>query len=182
MRFRALRDGEGSEADKAWHKHAAGCKECQASLHIMELLKGNSSPEAHQLPQENLAQLKQMVEERYGSSKHRRHPVFGLLWRLAVVASIVFVAGHFLPMESLLEKSIGTVAETVVSHGAKQTPAIADHSTKDALAVASPAEMSEFEEMMPMNLMDQSIEHVRSQIDYQFNELNDLIDRDLNEY
>ena len=42
--------------------------------------------------------------------------------------------------------------------------------------------MSEFDDMMPMNQMDQSIEHVRSQIDYQFNELNDLIDRDLNEY
>ena len=182
MRFRALRDGEGSEADKAWRKHAAGCKECQASLHIMQLLQGTPSSEELPLPEENLVQLKQMVEDRYGSgSTLRRHPALALIWRIGLVASIVFVAGHFLPMEHLLDKSVGAVAETVVSHGARPASVVAAPSSKEVLATASPAEMSEFDDMMPMNQMDQSIEHVRSQIDYQFNELNDLIDRDLNE-
>ena len=80
MRFRALRDGDGSEADKAWRKHAAGCKECQASLHIMQLLQGTPSSEELSLPEENVAQLKQMVEERYGNaSKNRRQMVLSLL-------------------------------------------------------------------------------------------------------
>ena len=183
MRFRALRDGDGSEADKAWRKHAAGCKECQASLHIMQLLQGTPSSEELSLPEENVAHLKQMVEERYGNgSKNRRQMVLSLLWRVGLVASIVFVAGHFLPLEHLLDKSVGTVAETVVSHGAKPAAAVAATKANEAVATAAAAEMSEFDDMMPMNQMDQSIEHVRSQIDYQFNELNDLIDRDLNEY
>ena len=184
MRFRALRDGDGSEADKAWRKHAAGCKECQASLHIMQLLQGTPSSKELQLPEENVAQLKQMVEERYGSgAKHKRHPALSLLWRIGLVASIVFVASHFLPLEHLLDKSIGAVAETVVSHSARPTPATAAPTSNEVLATtATAAEISDFDDMMPMNQMDQSIEHVRSQIDYQFNELNDLIDRDLNEY
>ena len=79
MRFRALRDGDGSEADKAWRKHAAGCKECQASLHIMQLLQGTPSSEELSLPEENVAHLKQMVEERYGNgSKNRRQMVLSL--------------------------------------------------------------------------------------------------------
>jgi hypothetical protein len=124
-----------------------------------------------------------MVEERYGNaSKNRRQMVLSLLWRVGLVASIVFVAGHFLPLEYLLDKSVGTVAETVVSHGAKPAAAVAATKANEAVATAAAAEMSEFDDMMPMNQMDQSIEHVRSQIDYQFNELNDLIDRDLNEY
>ena len=125
-----------------------------------------------------------MVEERYGSgSKLKRHLALSLLWRVGLVASIVFIAGHFLPLERLLDKSVGAVAETVVSHGARPTPAVAAPSSNGVLATASTAaEMSDFDDMMPMNQMDQSIEHVRSQIDYQFNELNDLIDRDLNEY
>ena len=183
MRFRALRDGDGSEADKAWRKHAAGCKECQASLHIMQLLQGTPSSKELQLPEENVAQLKQMVEERYGGTRHKYQSVLSVLWRVGLVASIVFVAGHFLPLEHLLDKSVGAVAETVVSHGARPTQAVAATSSNEVLATAATAaEMSEFDDMMPMNQMDQSIEHVRSQIDYQFNELNDLIDRDLNEY
>ena len=183
MRFRALRDGDGSEADKAWRKHAAGCKECQASLHLMQLLQGTHSSEELKLPEENLALLKQRVEERYGNgSKSARRKVLSLLWRIGLVASIVFVAGHFLPLEHLLDKSVGAVAETVVSHGVRSDSAVATTSPKEILATASAAEISEFDGMMPMNQMDQSIEHVRSQIDYQFNELNDLIDRDLNEY
>ena len=183
MRFRALRDGDGSEADKAWRKHAAGCKECQASLHVMELLQGSSSLAEHSLPKENLAQLKQMVEEHYGSaSKHRRHATLAMLWRVSIVASVVFLAGHFLPLERLLEKSIGPVAETVVLQGTQKSPDVAGNVSKVTAVPATSEVDSEFSDMMPMNQMDQSIEHVRAQIDYQFNELNDLIDRDLNEY
>lgn len=183
MRFRALRDGDGSEADKAWRKHAAGCKECQASLHIMELLKSSSSLEEHRLPKENLAQLKQMVEERYGSaSQPRRHTALAMLWRVSIVASVVFLAGHFLPLERLLEKSVGPVAETVVLQGARKSPDVVENGSKVSVVPASSEVDSDFSDMMPMNQMDQSIEHVRAQIDYQFNELNDLIDRDLNEY
>ena len=183
MRFRALRDGDGSEADKVWRKHAAGCKECQASLHLMQLLQGTHSSEELKLPEENLALLKQRVEERYGNgSRSARRKALSLLWRIGLVASIVFVAGHFLPLEQLLDKSVGAVAETVVSHGVRSDSAVAATSPKEVLATASAVQMSEFDDMMPMNQMDQSIEHVRSQIDYQFNELNDLIDRDLNEY
>ena len=102
MRFRALRDGDGSEADKAWRKHAAGCKECQASLHIMQLLQGTPSSEELSLPEENVAHLKQMVEERYGNaSKNRRQMVLSLLWRVGLVASIVLVQNLHQPLQPL---------------------------------------------------------------------------------
>lgn len=183
LRFRALRDGEGSDADKIWRKHAATCKECQTSLHIMQLLQGDASSEEPQLSKGKLDQLMQMVNEHYGDGcKHRHQRGLAMLWRVSLVASVVFVAGHFLPLERLLEKSVGSVAETVILQEARELPVIAGHSPKVTAIPASTEESSEFADMMPMNQMDQSIEHVRAQIDYQFNELNDLIDRDLNEY
>jgi len=183
LRFRALRDGEGSDADKLWRKHAATCKECQTSLHIMKLLQGDAPSEEHQLSKVKIEQLMQMVNDHYGDGcKHRHHRGLAMLWRVSLVASVVFVAGHFLPLERLLEKSVGSVAETVVLQGARKSPAVTGHSSKVTAIPASTEENSEFSDMMPMNQMDQSIEHIRAQIDNQFNELNDLIDRDLNEY
>ena len=180
LRYRAMRDGEGSASDRAWRQHAAGCKECQASLHIMELLQGNADSQEAALPQEKLDALMRRVELRYGPRElqARRRRGLGLLWRVGIVAGVVFVAGHFASLEWALEKSVGSVTGTIAMTAAAKGDAPAPLAT-----LAAPEEHAEFEEFLPMAAeMDDSIEDVRSQIDNQFNELNELIDHDLNDY
>lgn len=148
----------------------------------MELLRESADLKDAKLPHKNLEELMQRVSLRYGQKgmHDRHHAAFGILWRVAVVACIVFLAGRFVSLEWVLERSVGTVAESIAL---SKTATPAEKPQQETLAVASSGELSDFEEYLPMGTqMEESIEDVRSQIDYQFNELNELIDHDLNEY
>ena len=166
-----MRDGEGSIADIAWREHAATCPECQASLHILHLLQEDAHAEEYRLPEQQVRHLMDMVDQRFSVKQHHRG--LGILWKTATVASVVFIVGHCFSLPGLLERSVGPLTHAVLQ-------ATAHPASTPAAPVAAPAE--EPVDLNEFNLMEESIEEVRSRIDYQYSELHDLIDHDFNGY
>ena len=64
LRAQALLDGPGSVSDRQWRRHAEQCRECQASVRLVEMLYQDSrlSSEASSL---DASRLVEMARRRY---------------------------------------------------------------------------------------------------------------------
>lgn len=193
MRFRALRDGEGSPAEILWKQHAKNCRECQASLRIMDLLNTHDTEEKVSLPPEMVTDLIGMARQRYSQPMSSRFIAFAKrsIWKVAVVACVLLLACNFFPMQHLLDRSVSIITSAAIDKSIQQvqtaqiTPAkiaASDSCETALLSAATPADASAMPELIPGESMDSSIFELRTQIDSQFESLYNLIDRDLTEF
>ncbi|MBQ7649852.1 MAG: hypothetical protein IJS15_02775, partial [Victivallales bacterium] len=133
LRYRALRDGSGSCADMSWRSHAKSCPECQASLHILELLNGHDDSGAYRLSPEQADKLVEKARERYGVSKPKTfmERLLGYSGKVAAVAVFLFglsqLSSRYSVMGWMLDRSVNAVADTVLSVAAPEAHAEAEN-------------------------------------------------------
>lgn len=205
MRLRALRDGEGSPADRTWRRHAEHCPECRASLHILELLSAESestSYKSYKLNPEDASHLVEVARKRF-QVPYRRRVVRSLMsasWKVAIKVAIIVallaVIGALLPGEWLMERGVtwfaGAAGHSIVSSEGSDSIGSGyyfiplnsgEREMERAVASASsPFEAACMPEVIPGQSVDRAIRNIRKEISDSIEELNCLIDHDLTGY
>ncbi len=209
LRYRALRDGSGSSADMSWRSHAKSCPECQASLHILELLNGHDENGAFRLPPDQADKLVEKARERYGVKKPKTlmERVFGYSIKAAVASLLLFavsqMSSRYSVMGWALDKGVTAVADTVLSVAApdanaymEETSMSESHVTPASMAIyniaakpsvneSRPPVVEKRDMMMevsPFDSLDTAISSVEKRIDAQIEDIGNLIDADFNAY
>lgn len=184
MRYRALRDGCGSNADMAWRNHAKTCQDCNASLHILDLLNGQSGDPSYRIDADAADKLVQKARERYGVRKPqgRIARIFSIFSKVAVAAVLVIVASQmasrFKAMEWMLDKSVTAVTDTVMTVAAP----VAHAELADNDASSEKIEYDIMLDIPAVDGLDEAIGTLGNRIDTQFENISNLIDADLNAY
>ena len=209
LRYRALRDGSGSSADMSWRNHAKSCPECQASLHILELLNSHDDSGTYRLSPEQADKLVEKARERYGVGKPKTfmERLAGYACKAAAVAVLMFgvsqLATRYSVMGWMIDRSVNAVTDTVLSVAVPEahaevenfamsegfvTPAsMAIYNAETAASVkdSSPA-VAESHDMMqdisPFDSLDNAIGLLSKKIDAQIEDVGNLIDADFNVY
>jgi len=208
LRYRALRDGSGSCADMSWRSHAKTCPECQASLHILELLNGHDDSGAYRLSPEQADKLVEKARERYGVSRPKTliSRLLDYAGKAAAVAVFLFgisqLSSRYSIMEWMIDRSVNAVADTVLSVAAPEAHAEVEDGamsesfvTPASMAIYSSgttggkesepsvAEKSDImQEFSPFDSLDNAIGSVSKRIDAQIEDIGNLIDADFNAY
>ena len=208
LRYRALRDGSGSNADMSWRSHAKSCPECQASLRILELLNGHDDNGAFKLPPDQADKLVEKARERYGVKKPQTFMArfLGYSGKAAVASLLLFavsqLSSRFSIMGWMLDRSVNAVADTVLSVAAPEanasvtevamqesfvTPAAMAifHSAAPAVNEPAPVQIAQTDfmlEISPFDSLDNAIGAVSQKIDRQIEDIGNLIDTDFTAY
>ena len=208
LRYRALRDGSGSCADMKWRNHAKSCPECQASLHILELLNGHDDSGAYRLSPEQADKLVEKARERYGVRKPKTlmDRILDYSGKVAAVAVFLFgisqLSSRYSVMEWMIDRSVNAVADTVLSVAAPEAHAEVDDfggtesfvtpasmaiyvsgvqsGNESATSIEEPRDM--MQEFSPFDSLDNAIGAVGKRIDAQIEDMGNLIDADFNAY
>ena len=209
LRYRALRDGSGSSADMSWRNHAKSCPECQASLHILELLNSHDDSGTYRLSPKQADKLVEKARERYGVGKPKTfmERLVGYAGKAAAVAILLFgvsqLATRYSVMGWMIDKSVNAVTDTVLSVAVPEAHAEVENfamsegfvtpasmaiygsetttSVKDSSsAVAEPHDM--MQDISPFDSLDNAIGLLSKKIDAQIEDIGNLIDADFNVY
>ena len=212
LRYRALRDGSGSSADMTWRNHAKSCPECQASLHIFELLNSHDDNGAFKLSPKDADKLVEKARERYGvrSPKPFWARLAGYAGKAAAVAVIAFsfsqLSSRFSVMGWMIDKSVNVVADTVMSVATPEAHATMDE-TPMSRNLVTPAASAIYNQDAPLaehtgneaivakatvegtmsglslqDSLDIAIGDVAKRIEAQRDDIGSLIDADYNFY
>ena len=208
LRYRALRDGSGSSADMSWRNHAKSCPECQASLHILELLNSHDDSGTYRLSPEQADKLVEKARERYGVKKPQTFMArfLGYSGKAAVASLLLFAVSQlstrFSVMGWMLDRSVNAVADTVLSVAAPDanasvaevamqesfvTPAAMAifHPTAPVANEPAPVQIAQSDfmlEISPFDSLDNAIGALSQKIDRQIEDIGNLIDTDFTAY
>lgn len=195
LRYRALRDGEGSRAYSAWRTHSMECQECRATLHILELLKNRDDAEKCRLNPEDAARLFERAKEHYSSARPRRGflaTAVGVLWKSAVVASVMVVSCKFSALDRVLDHGVSAMASaalaimpshrpgTGLAHAFDPAAQLDNDSLEAMLLQASPAEAAFMPEVLPGDGFDHCLRKLGDHMDEQAEKLRDIVKGDFN--
>ena len=209
LRYRALRDGSGSCADMSWRNHAKSCPECQASLHILELLNSHDDSGNYRLSPEQADKLVEKARECYGVRKPKTLTarLLGYASKVAAVAVFVFsisqLSTRYSVMGLVIDKSVNAVTDTVLSVAAPEAHAESENmamlesfvtpasmaiygvGTQPSVTEAVP-KIANTQDMMqdisPFDTLDNAIGVLSRKIDAQIEDIGNLIDADFNVY
>ncbi len=206
LRYRALRDGSGSCADMSWRSHAKTCPECQASLHILELLNAHDDSGTYRLSPEQADKLVEKARDRYGVRKPKTLMARLLSYSGKVAGVAVFLFGisqlssRYSVMGWMIDRSVNAVADTVLSvaapeaHAEIENVAMSENFVTPALmAIYAPGtsavnvqpiieQRDIMQDFSPFDSLDNAIGAVSRKIDAQIEDIGNLIDADFNAY
>ena len=195
MRFEAMRDGTGSQADRLWREHARHCKDCQGALHIMDFL-GKVEGETMELPSVATAQLVETARLKFSQEnriKERRLLLCRWLAWGACVASAVLLLLLGMQLNWVRERGVEFLAKasdpSLTSVEALEPtscggflPLSSADSEEAVERILSPAEAVVRPEVLPGRSMDRAIRSSRDRVQQLMHSLEDQIDRDFTEY
>ncbi len=193
LRYRALRDGEGSRAYSVWRTHSMECQECRAALHILELLEKRDDTAQCRLNPEDAERLFERAREHYSSARPRRGllaTAVGMLWKSAVVASVMVVSCKFSALDKVLDHGVSAVAAAAFAimpsqrsgtgHAFNPAAPMEKDSLEAMFLQASPDEATFMPEVLAGDGFDHCLRKLGDRMDEQAGRLRDMVRGDFN--
>ena len=179
LRAKALQDGPGSVSDRQWRCHAEKCRECQASVRLVDILCQDSRL-ASGLSSMDASRLVEVARTRY-SRQSGWVPRFGRVMVRCAVLSVIFL---FTALLSPLNWSGQRFARSLVGFES-QTPMTVQEQFMPLAQADADSSRLDFEQTLldsQDTQMDQAIQETRAHVHSQIEDINALIDRDLTAY
>ena len=179
LRAQALQDGPGSVSDRQWRRHAEQCRECQASVRLVEMLYQDSRLSSGGVSLD-ASRLVEMARRRYA----RKSSWLSRVGRGAVRCAALAVIFLFTALLSPLDWSGQRLARSLAGLESRQP--VSGH--EQVVPLAQPeSDLSrlDFEQSLLDSQdiqLEQAIQETRTHLHSQIEDMNALIDRDLTAY